>query len=341
MKTNTTILLLAFLFCFSVPANSVLLDNQDGTVTQIRTDGSRLMWLKDANTVYTSGYSTFNNGTIVWSEANNWIDSLNSSIYLNYSDWRLPKTLPVNGVEYNYNFSSDGSTDWGFNIKSLNSEMGYLFYEELGNIGYRATDGSFPQPGWGLSNVGPFVNVQNYVYWSDMEGAPNPNAAWAFDFNRGGQDGVLIENDRYAWAVRSDGYSPIVTAEQSYLTDYLTLGDTFSFDYWWAMGMEPTEFNFDLMVFNGTGWELLGAEWTFGGSSSEWLSASLLVPEWARGLETQIRFSLFDLGQGTDPTVYLANISSNSAPVPEPSTIVLMGLGLVGLAGLGRKKIKI
>ena len=45
--------------------------------------------------------------------------------------------------------------------------------------------------------------MQNSVYWSGTEYAPNPNLAWYFSTNDGLQYGVNKDNGYYAWAVRS------------------------------------------------------------------------------------------------------------------------------------------
>jgi probable HAF family extracellular repeat protein len=131
-------------------------------------------------------------------------------------------------------------------------------------------------------------------------------------------------------------WDAVVTTNQTYLSDQLVLDETFSFDFWWEMGTEPTSSNTDVLsvfFFNGTNWEIYGWELNLlRGSSTNWASTSFWVPEWARGKNTQIMFSLTDGGQEvTNPTVYLRNIASTSAP--EPATILLLSTGLLALAG--------
>lgn len=93
----------------------------------------------------------------------------------------------------------------------------------------------------------------------------------------------------------------------------LTLKDTFSFDYWWAMGVEPTQLNVDILFLKSDNWAIVNAVSTRGGSSGEWTTLTLKVPEWARGAETQIEFRLYDHGQETRPMVHLRNIGNRPA----------------------------
>lgn len=51
-------------------------------------------------------------------------------------------------------------------------------------------------------------------------------------------------------------------------------------------------------------------------------------------------FNTVSFGDGQNWVADNLVLNENAAPVPEPSTIVLLGLGLVGLAGIGKKKMK-
>jgi len=157
-------------------SSATLIDNNDGTVTQIRDDGSRLMWLKDANFAKTSGYDL--DGVMSWEQANDWASYLNITKYAGYDNWRLPAT--VDGLwEEGY----DGTTTGGWNI--ITSEMGYMYYVELAAKGYYDTAGNMISS-YGVRNPSfAFENLQAYTYWSGTRYSRSSIGLWDFSFIQG------------------------------------------------------------------------------------------------------------------------------------------------------------
>lgn len=70
------------------------------------------------------------------------------------------------------------------------------------------------------------------------------------------------------------------------------------------------------------------------------LNSSNPVQFW--GFTTGYDFSQVRLSGGSGPgveTYFNVDLAYTIAPVPEPSTILLLGIGLLGVAGIGRKRI--
>lgn len=86
-------------------------------------------------------------------------------------------------------FGYDGTTTAGHNITS--SEMGHLYYEELGNVSRTGIDGSYPQANAGLENTGDFENLDgsaNAIYYSGTDYADRENQCWSFNMGTGYQN---------------------------------------------------------------------------------------------------------------------------------------------------------
>lgn len=135
-------------------------------------------------------------GRAGWNNQNAWAQNIGSSLSVTLSSgftttidwttgWRLPDT--VDGTK-GYGFEGDPDGDgiysytYGYNL--ADGEMGHLFYSELGNQGYRNTDGSRnPNPGapnFFLQNKGPFENLIPASYWSGVLSSDIEGRAWYF-----------------------------------------------------------------------------------------------------------------------------------------------------------------
>lgn len=161
-----------------------------------------ITWLANANYAGTA---------MNWSTANAWaagLDPYGSGI----TGWRLPTVNPIDGTTADdATFAYDGTEDRGYNVSapgtlyagSVASEMAHLFYNTLGDKGRYNTLGAANQPGWGLTNTGPFSNVLASNYWSATEYVLSTSDAWNFIFSSGTQYNFDKANGFYAWAVHA------------------------------------------------------------------------------------------------------------------------------------------
>ena len=99
-----------------------------------------ITWLADANLsenlpLGTEGYHKRQNYADTW--INNF-SSYNGAGFFGYDGWRLPKYSNAEfGVTAGppHNTTFNGSRSQGFNYYNTDSELGYMFYVNLGNIG--------------------------------------------------------------------------------------------------------------------------------------------------------------------------------------------------------------
>ncbi|OYY93875.1 MAG: hypothetical protein B7Y41_09255 [Hydrogenophilales bacterium 28-61-23] len=188
-------------------------------------DVLNITWLQN------SFYSWDHDGIGVMSlqDAKSWAANLayyDSVRNVTWNDWRLPKLAPV-GSEMNYIWSNNGSTDNGFNNSGTNTELGYMYYINFGNVGFCKPNGYGLSSsceldlGFGLKD-GPAPDDESLfhipkdislTYWIDSTYNPDPVYGWSFDMIVGSQGVGIIEKpmsntiltppaDLYAWAVR-------------------------------------------------------------------------------------------------------------------------------------------
>jgi hypothetical protein len=135
----------------------------------------KLTWLANWNA----------NAGMSWYSAMAWAAALNPG---GFTGWQLPGVTDTGTSGCNLSYA--GGTDCGYNVytgelQRRGSPLAHMFYDTLGNLGLCPPDATpttcdGPQAGFGLTNTGPFSNMQPSAYWSGTEYAPSTDKAWFF-----------------------------------------------------------------------------------------------------------------------------------------------------------------
>jgi hypothetical protein len=160
-------------------AHAALVDRGGGLVYDTVLD---ITWLADMNHARTQydnsgGALGTADGQMEWLQANIWAHEL---VYGGYTDWRLPAVLqpdPSCSIQID---PGDGSGVRSSGTGCVGSEMGHLFYIDLGGEAGESVLDATGDTAQEAANLALFTNVQSSLYWSSTNYAPDNEFAWAF-----------------------------------------------------------------------------------------------------------------------------------------------------------------
>lgn len=201
---RTALLLLTT--CLSLPASAGGWEGRDldgdGRADAVHVAAQNLTWLRDANaaagSAFDNGLSPVD-GRMTLAAATFWVDTLAVG---GTAGWRLPGMTDLATPGCNFAFAG---SDCGYNVDTASSELAWMFYAGLGNLG-AYTAGGAARAGvsgtdFGRVHTGPFERLANDAYWIGEPYAPLSTQNWAFYTYLGRQGPISDRAELLAWAV--------------------------------------------------------------------------------------------------------------------------------------------
>jgi hypothetical protein len=186
-------------------ANATLINRGGGLIYD---SVLNITWLADANlaasNTFGQGAHINPDGSMDWDKASRvWIGHMNEANYLGFNDWRLPISVqPDTACSEIFVDSFLGTVGHGYNC--TRSEMGHLFYNELGGVAGESITTTHN------ANYSLFQNIQDAKwYWTATVYSFGAKSAFDFTFSRGIQGTDPMDGALHAWAVR-DGDVPAI-----------------------------------------------------------------------------------------------------------------------------------
>jgi hypothetical protein len=165
-----------------------------------------ITWLANANLAATNtfgivqdGYSFIGaNGYATGFASERWSAGMNAANYLGVSDWRLPSTLQPDGTCQLQVLINGTDTTVSLGVGCRGSEMGHLFFDELGGISGRNIN-IFHNANYFL-----FRNIVPNNYASGTPYSLDPTLFYIFDFNTSDQR-IFFSSGQggFLWPVRN------------------------------------------------------------------------------------------------------------------------------------------